>query len=129
MTRDEFHGDIKSEDKSVCYHMELRACSGSPKLFHSSGIVRYVTLVLSIPKDCASNRWSKCLSDGIQCLHSVFVQVSKTLLNHSANTSDIICNTLQSPIYFTSGQKFTPSTIIPCQSSSLSNTPARSNSE
>ena len=102
----------KSEEKSVCYHMELRACSGSPKLFHSSDIVRYVTLVLyKISTALAICGLNAC--DGIQYYLSVFVQVSKTLLSHSANTSDIICNTLQSPIYFTSGQKFTPSTITP----------------
>ena len=27
-------GKIKSEDKSVCYHMDLRACSGSPNFFY-----------------------------------------------------------------------------------------------
>ena len=37
---------INCEDKSVCYHMDHRACSGSSKLFHSNCIVCYVTLVL-----------------------------------------------------------------------------------
>ena len=65
----------------------------------------------------------------VSCVHPVVVLNAAFCMTCSL-LMNIICNTLQSPIYFTSGQKFTPlnhntSLII----SSLSNTPARSNSE